>query len=503
MAKRGYKMAITVPWADNDYSWRESAKLASEQDAFERVPLIFRACQLRVDTLLRVPVYVYEGDTLISETDSGDGLAFENEMLTPIYKASLPNLLMLAEMSYLLAGATYLLKLHNGYNKQKGLQWLNPFTVQMQYRGAELFFWQQIPQTGERFPVGSEFWTVDDFIYMRGFNPSDDLAPGKSAAAVAMSDGATQAAMSKFLANFFESDAIPTTMVILPDQTEESERKRVEEWFKKKLASLRRSVLRVLAVSADVKIEKMTQELQSLDIAAIDEHVLAGVSDAFATPQSLLRAGSGANRSISDNERQSYLNDTIVPRTKFYERMLNPYLKQFGQRIEFAPNEMPEMQEDETRRSSALKALTDAGVPLKAGLDILGYDLSDEAQKLIDAELKRKEDAAKQLQEKLAQPQQPPTSGQQPPSQDGNGQQPPQNGNGQQPPPQNGSAQEKPVPVKVELDRWRRKSISSLKMERGAVVEFQSDVIPADLREQITRALESARSESEVRAAFE
>jgi HK97 family phage portal protein len=445
-----------------------SVGLSTVKEAYNKVPLIFRAIRLRCDTLTRVPCYVYPAQ----------GKGKENAKEQYYFEESLPlhDLIWKNEAAYLLNGASYTLKNRNKYGVKKGLQWLNPFTVQYDYINGEYRYWQQL-DTGERYPESGGFWDIEDFLYFNDFNPDDDLGPGISPTQVALGDARTVANVTKFLGNFFAGDATPTTLVIAPTGTAPEELTRIGNWFRDKFAAFRRgrSPERVLPVTGDVKIEQLTHELSTLAFDKVDTHSLQGISDAFGIPQSLLRSDSGANRAISDNDRESFLNDTIIPRCQYFERVINPFLKEFNQRIEFAPEELPEMQVDEAARASSLKTLTDAGVPLKAALDMLGYDLSEDAEAEIEKALKEKEANKKKLEDKLNQ----------------------QPENGQQPPP-NGQQD----PMNQDMQKWQRKAMKALAKGKPAQVTFDSEVIPEDLKQKVYAALEAATSEEAIKSVF-
>ena len=476
MEKPAYKTIVNIPWADGNYdqsmgnfNFNSNNIVTHEVDAYARVPLIFRAIRLRCNSLLRVPHYIYdEKDNILANYE------FEDTM--PLY-----DLLWLSEAAVLLKGASFVLKNKNVYGYNKGLQWINPFTMNKIYRNGEYLYYQLLPY-GKRFPEQGEFWTVDDFLYFKDFNPFDDLAEGISATEVALDNARLAGGVSKFLADFFRNDALPVTMVVMPSGVQDPERERVENWFKKRLRGIRNQVQRVIGVSGDVKIEKLTSDLEKFAFEKVDAHTVECISDAFELPQSLLRSTSGANRSISDNERRSYLEDTIIPRTNFYERILNPFLKEFGQRIEFAPQELGEMQENEVNRSTALKNLTGAGIPYLAALDILGYELSDEAQKIIDDDLKEPEEPAQTPHQVSDQP---------------------NDSSYLQDPHRNDmpNAQE-PKQMKAELDKWMRKAISNFKAKKTLDFEFESNIISKEQREKIRSALKTVNTEEEIKVVF-
>ena len=54
----------------------------------------------------------------------------------------------------------------------------------------------------------------------------------------------------------------------------------------------------------------------------------------------------------------------------------------------------------------------------------------------------------------------------------------------------------------VDLDRWMRKSLGALKRGRSGAVAFDSEAIPASMRDAITKALTAAQTPAHVRAMF-
>jgi HK97 family phage portal protein len=458
------KVTLINPWGKlenalknlGDYSTGRVAR--DTPSGYSQVPLLYRAVRLRCNMLTRVPVYIYKGTKLLPE--------YEYEKIL-----SLHDLLWKTEASILLKGNGYILKNNNDWGYNKGIQWLNPFTVHSKWVDGELLLWQEVD--GARYPkVG--FWTLDDFIWFYEFNPRSDFI-GLAAAQVALTNAQISGNVTQFLADFFGSDAIPITMVIAPSGTEQSEVDKLEGWFKKKLSQAKASAQRVLGLRGEVRVETLTKELKSYDFEKIDTHIVESVSDAFEIPQSLLRSGSGANKAISDNERESFINDTIIPRCKYYESVLNPFLEEFEQRIEFAPQEMPELQEDEVERSDALSKLISAGIPLDAALDILGYDLSKEAKASIDEAIKLKKE--KQEKQDLIAENRPEV-------------------------PQLPLGKPDIQQIKSEADKWLRKALSKIKLENNAKVEFVSDILPVEMKIGIDNLLGSARSEEHVRNIF-
>lgn len=448
-----------------------SSNIHDSYDSYALVPLIYRAINLRCDSLSRVPVYIFQGDEIISKTDSGDGFVFEDTDLTPVYKCSLRNLLWLNEAAFLLHGAGYTLKLKNRFRYGKGLQWLNPKFMCSEYREGRLLFYQQLPD-GKKYPKDG-YWTLEDFLYFRAFNPFDDLRDGISATEVALGDAKTLGAVTDYLSSHFINDAVDITLLSSKGMSKTSG-DALKFWFKSVLKKLgRHSSERVIAVDGEVKIDRLTSSLKDSAIDIVDTHSMRGVADAFGMPTSLLRSDSGANRAISDNDRESFLNDTIIPRTKFYESILNPFLEEVGQRIEFAPQEMPELQVDETERAGSLAAMVNAGVDLLVAMRTLGYDLEEEDWKILEKTQEEKKQQAEKIQQNIQLNQ-----------------------------PDNPQEDQPEEPAKADLEKWKRKALNAMKAGKSAGVDFDSDKISSELRASILKKLSDVRTEEDIRLIF-
>jgi hypothetical protein len=208
----------------------------------------------------------------------------------------------------------------------------------------------------------------------------------------------------------------------------------------------------------------------------VDTHAIQNIAWAFDIPKTVLTADS-ANRATADTEYRTFVDHTLVPRCKYYESVLNPYLAEFNQRIEFAPEELPELQVDESDRSDSLGKLVTAGIPLRAALDILGYDLSEEAEAELDKAEREKEENKKKMEKQLEEKPDP------------------NNPNGQDP----SQAQDE---TKADLDKWFRKAMKKLKMGESPVVPFESTAIPANLQASIGEGLKSAKTEDDLKAIY-
>jgi hypothetical protein len=159
--------------------------------------------------------------------------------------------------------------------------------------------------------------------------------------------------------------------------------------------------------------------------------------------------------------------DTIAPRCKWYETRLKALLAESGMRIEFAIDELPEMQEDEAKRAQAFKLYVDGGMPAQVAAAILGVDIPKGFEWF--------------WEEKQPSPQ----TNVQPP-----------------PPTTPESGQAPPNPAVEEMKRWERKALRAVKSGRAAQVEFLSDMIPQEVKKLISEALVPVKTEDEVKGVF-
>ena len=121
------KAIVSVPgWVD-DLGSTDERSAANPVDAWRSVPLLYRAVNLRCQSLSSVPFVVFKGD----EED-------EWPLADP-----LSNIIYNAELALLLSGAAYLLKIYDG-RTLTGVQWLNPTTVTWDYKDGQNKFTQKI-----------------------------------------------------------------------------------------------------------------------------------------------------------------------------------------------------------------------------------------------------------------------------------------------------------------------------------------------------------------------
>ena len=379
------KTIVPVPaWVD---AMQAQSSMTDVRAAYTAVPLIYRALNLRCDSLLRVPVHIYK------KLQDGAEQEVEWELLYP--DTSLDDLLWQTQAALLLCGASYVVKLKNPYGIGKGLQWLNPFTVDVRYENGQVYFEQRNAGQGKR-------WTADEMIYTRLFNPSDDIGAGISPCDVAMQAARLSLNIAAFAGHFFEHGAMPITTVSVVGAMQKAEQERIQSFFRRATQGVR-NAFRVLAVGNDVKIQTTQNPLSELATPELNDAARKDIARAFGLPVTMLDADE--NYATASQHATTYLMDTVLPAADKIAAALNKQLLEpQGYCIEFAYDEMQEFQADEAERAGSLQtlisAIQSAQSPeiLRAAMEILGYDIPEEIEKVIFAPHENQEAQQEQQQ---------------------------------------------------------------------------------------------------------
>jgi len=439
--KTGLKASImNIQWLRGFDDELSKDRVSSSADAYQLVPLIYRAVKLRCDAISSVPVHVYRGSQLVEWPFIVDPA----------------ELIWRTEAAMLLNGFAVWLKLPNS-KSVKDVQWLNPNYLEVNYERKR---GRIIGSTAEG---NSGPWTEEKVVYFHEYHPTNDVGPGTPAANVALEDARLLRYLTRFAGRYFENGAMPVTLLGFEYAPGKEETERVEKWFKS-MASGIRNAWKVLALRGKVAPQVLTPPPKDLEMKELNNQARHNVAMAFGIPQTMLE--DAANYATAGEHRLSYWQDTVRPRGRIYEGVMNPQLfAPMGLRVELDFEEMGIFQVDEAQRSGALLNLTSAGFDTLTAAEILGYQLTAEQAARIEKE------RAVEKQEREA-----------------------ESGNK----PAGGESDE----MEKDLRRWRDKSLKRVKEGKAAAVAFESRAIPAALMGAIEGALEEAKNAEQVRRVF-
>jgi HK97 family phage portal protein len=464
------KAIVTVPaWAQamHEGTGTQLDTINNAAAAYAFVPLVYRAVRLRADALTRVPIHFTKLDG-------------ETEAKSP-FDVDWKDLIWKTEAALDLHGANYIEKIPRLRSKKTGaLQWINPLTM------TARMVKQPDGSTAYQFQQGTNGakWTLEDMVYMREFSlsgdilPNGDIQPGDSPTRVSLNDAALIRYMSRFAARFFETGAMPITVLQIDGIVDKDEAQRIEGFFKRAATRIR-NAFNVLALGRAIEPKIISQPLKDLVMPELNEQARHAVSLAFGIPQTMLE--DAANFATSKEHRLSFWQDTMQPRGEWLAEQFNrQVLAPLGIQMRFGFEELDIFQEDENERGATLQAMVTAVSTNPAvaswAMGVLGYDLNDEQQKELDELVAKKEE------------QSPTTTT----------------------PPTNTPAAEtvaEQSPAKAvwmdDLGRWERKALRVLKESGSAVCEYVSDVLPAEIRAKVAARLAECKTAEEVKALFD
>ena len=430
-----YKTITNVPgWVDLLTSDGVPNSVAS---LYRSVPILFRAIQLRCDALSSVPVAIMKGE--------------EVEAKWP-YPTKLGDLLWHWEASALLSGAAFGEIVKNKSGFRKDVKYRNPFDIETKYADGVYTFRQS---------SSGMTWTNDtrsgnyEMVYLAEYDPKQDVFPGVGAAMAATIDTKLLYALAKFPEMYFEGGAMPVTLLGI-DTNDKGEIERIQNWFRRSVTSIR-NAFRVLGVRAgSITPTTLTPPLKDLAFPELDAIAKDNIALAFGIRKTMLDS-EAANYATAQEDRLSFYEDTIKPRAKKFEDVINTQLlAKDGLRLEFRFNEMDIFQEDENDRADLLNKLTTAGLPIEVALQLAGYELTDEQAAMLNAH-------QEQLDERR---------------------------------------DNEYSPDIVELRKWQKMAEKRVK-EGKDLREFETSVIEPSLHGAISGALENAKTVSDVKRVFD
>jgi len=323
--------------------------------AYEKIPLVNRAVNMRADALASVPCGLYRPD--------GSDIDWP-------YKTPLKSLVWHAQADLLLTGAAYWLKVtgKNG-GVVRDLVRLNPFCVTVVWDGKLSFLYSN----GEK----SETYAAEQVIYFKTYNPRDDIQPGKSAVDVCMSDAKLIRYISLFDNAFFEKGAMPLTIIGVGENTDDNEIKRAQGRFNQFMTGISNAWRTIVMRSNEVKPVVLTQPIKDLMLPELIAQARHSIAVAFGIPQTMLE--DAANFATATEHRMSFWQDTVRPAGDMMADAINrQLLTGSGYTFRFDYDELDIFQADEAQRAGSLQTLVSTGIPLPQAMGILGYEVDED-----------------------------------------------------------------------------------------------------------------------------
>ncbi len=506
MLTDGQKSIELSQYPDEAWTWltgKPDSGQTGIREYFKAVPWLFRGVSLRANAVSKMPFEIYkEGGTEAIDTSKD----YENVVkFLPDPKRTL----RLVEMSLSLLGKAYLFNSQNDV-VTLDLKYLNPTSVTPIIKDGL----KKDSTTGElevsglvgfKRQVNSQTYVfgVEDIVYFWLEDPYVEIGePDSSPAKAALMASGVLANVDEFVAAFFKRGAIKAT-IFSSQGMAETEAKEFTSWWNKFISGVQNSFTTKMLNAEDVKPVVVGDGIDGLQDSELTKEKREDISTALGIPQSLLwssEAGGLGGAGVVSQDDFHFYDKTIIPECEFVQFVLNDQvLKPRGYRLEFKPETLDIMQEDEKARSMSLGYLFNAEVPLDISMRILGFELTDDDWARIEEQVAKKEEQAEDLVNQL--------------TQGGNG-----GGGGFQPE----DPKDKPDPFQERdksnklgsqgsaanemvsaLRAWELKAVNHLiRGNPGKGRRFDSEHIPPTLGAAIAGALEEAETEDDVKQVF-
>lgn len=416
------------------------------------VPSVFAGVNARMQAMGDLPFTVYsvKGDKPLDDSDN-----YKNVVRFLPYPS---RHFMLTEGALSVAGCSYWFTGRGEITGAvKGLQYWIPSSVTLDAKSAE---------KGEiRFQRAgqSQLFEAQQVLYTWLLDPDIELGPPTvypllSALVAAQANGA----ITGWVRDYMLRGAVKAMLLMVDGMPPPSEVERMESWFNKFMSGAKGLLWKVFNATG-VKPTIVGDGLEALKDLSINKELRYEIHQALGT-RHLLEDENFATASA--RERQFYT-ISIMPDARLIQANFNEQiLHKAGYHLEFEPNRLEIFQTDEAERAGSLSqlynVLSGALSPNKAlelSMEILGYNLTQEQEKMLVDGIQEKKD------------------------------------NTPPPVPEQGTPPVPATPNKalIELDRWEDKCTKAKKIVTWHAVDLPSEIVKSVKDGKLT--FEQARAE--------
>lgn len=255
----------------------------------------------------------------------------------------------------------------------KFLQRLNPTSMKVESDSTGISHFEQMVN-GQR-----RVYARENVIYLRDYDPDDDFG---SISPIQASSYAIKVEVeaNKHLADFFANRAMPDVLMSSPDKVSESDINRlIGLWNKQYKGAGKQHKTGFL--SHGFKPEFMQYAPKDLALEEIRKEARRAICASLGVPMSLAGASEAANYATMTEQRKSLYTETIIPRARYIQGVLNAeYCNEFDGSLffTFEPEKLEVMTETTAEKATYLGNLVEKKIikPETAAI-ALGFDAID------------------------------------------------------------------------------------------------------------------------------
>lgn len=328
------------------------------------VAWLYRCVDIRAGAVSNMPWEIKRGESVFmtNEDDAPEQFGWLNDLTGLLYRT---------EAAIALTGRAYWFRERN-VMRTLNVRWMRPDSVRPVLNSADGLTGFTRAVDGHETP-----YVVDDFVYFWLPDPYVEIGPAEHwPGKAALGAAGVLASMDAFIAGYFDRGMIKATLLKYTQPISADEGKRVKEWWQRVFNGLK-NTFATEVVRGDFETLAIGEGLHDLQNTALTVEQRESICTALGVPQSKVTANA-ANFATKQGDDLSFIQDTIAPECRWIAAVINRQLLwPMGLRLEFKPDELSVMQEDETARANSLKLLVDAGMSLEMALAVLGYDLPE------------------------------------------------------------------------------------------------------------------------------
>lgn len=329
--------------------------------AYNSVPWLYRAVNLRAGLVARMPFALMKGDTDVTD-DPAYGSILK----------SLKRALAAVETSLCLGGHSYLyinadLAGRNIEFVYLRAKFLKPVLVRGQITGFSY--------TDASNPDIPSFIPLERIIYFWNLNTESAGKPGEGEVQVALGAASVLWAIDGYAAGFFNSGGVKVSVFNAPTNITPADKEDFQNFLNRAMSGVR-NAFRNIVLRGDMKppvvIGSDLKETQAPELSETERQSVA-VALGLAPPVIDMEH---ANKATASTTMLALYTMTIIPRVDWlFEQIGDQFLDLYGLKLVTRPEQLEEVQGAELAQASAVHTLVGRPIiTINEGRDLSGYD---------------------------------------------------------------------------------------------------------------------------------
>lgn len=349
------------------------------------VPAVQLAWQTRCKAMADLPFCIYgKGDKEIDNSDS-----YKNAV------GFMPNprhFLWLTEAALVGYGRAYWLKGSNRYKVVKELKYFMPTSIVPKLN-------EQVGLAGfERHNGAATIqYKPEEILYFWLADPAVEIGPPTTYPLAAALQCANALGMiNKFINDYMERGAVKAMLLAAKGMPDKNEAERVEKWWNKFMSGAKSLTWKLF------NAEAITPTIVGEGLEAFKGvQIISDLTEQIYTAMGTRHLLEDENYATANVRQREFYSNTVMPEARAISDALNEQILQaMGYHLEFEPERLEVFQDDEAANATALGTLTNALTAtapdvIELAMSILGYELTEDQQAMLD-EIKAKREQAKE-----------------------------------------------------------------------------------------------------------